>query len=114
MAQSINLHPVKIRPTAVYGFGDSTIDSGWFKTEQSPGVYTGDAAYDALLAMALPANAGKPTTNPGPVSIEVLASYFSLSAKPANQSGPTMRLAVRAAWEAAKTIQNFFRMPFPP
>lgn len=87
MAQSINLHPVKIRPTAVYGFGDSTIDSGWFKTEQSPGVYTGDAAYDALLAMALPANAGKPTTNPGPVSIEVLASYFSLSAKPANQSG---------------------------
>lgn len=69
MAQSINLHPIKIRPTAVYGFGDSTIDSGWFKTEQSPGVYTGDAAYDALLAMALPANAGKPTTNPGPVSI---------------------------------------------
>lgn len=87
MAQGINLHPAKIRLTAVYGFGDSTIDSGWFKTEQSPDVYTGDATYDALLATALAANAGKPTTNPGPMSIEVLAAYFSLSAKPANQSG---------------------------
>ena len=88
MAQGIIIpHPVKIRITAVYGFGDSTIDSGWFKTEISPGVYTGDAGYDALLAMALLEGAGKPTTNPGPVSIEVLAAFFRLTAKPANQSG---------------------------
>ncbi len=75
------------RVTAVYGFGDSTIDSGWFMTEASPGVYTGDTTYDPLLAMALPFGAGKPTTNPGLISIEVLAAYFGLTAKPANQSG---------------------------
>ena len=77
----------KYRATAVYGFGDSTIDSGWFKTAISPGVFTGDAAYDALLATALPSGAGKPTSNPAPMSIEVLAAYFGLGARPANQSG---------------------------
>jgi len=79
--------PSYFQPTAVYGFGDSSIDSGWFKTEFSPGIYTGNTAYDALLAMALPSGAGKPTTNPGPVSIEVLAAYLGLTATPANQSG---------------------------
>lgn len=79
--------PTHFRAAAVYGFGDSTIDSGWFKKEISPGVYTGDTTYDALLATALPSGAGKPTTNPGLVSIEVLAAYLGLTAKPANQSG---------------------------
>ena len=88
MAQ-VGLPPLapKFHATAVYGFGDSTIDSGWFKTAISPGVYTGDVAYDALLATALPHQAGKPTTNPGLMSIEVLAAYFGLAARPANQSG---------------------------
>lgn len=73
MAQSINLHPVKIRPTAVYGFGDSTIDSGWFKTEQSPGVASGERR--------------QADNQPGAGFDRSLGIVFFLSAKPANQSG---------------------------
>jgi outer membrane lipase/esterase len=66
------------------GFGDSTIDSGYYRTLPAPG---GGAAYDALWPAAVAAGAGKPTTNPGPMSSEALAALFGLSGAPADQGG---------------------------
>lgn len=114
MAQGIIFpHPTKFRATAVYGFGDSTIDSGWFKTAISPGVFTGDASYDALLAMALPHGAGKPTTNPGPVSIEVLAAFFHLTAKPANQAGTNYAVSGAQSKESDSDDPKLFPNAIP-
>lgn len=67
-------------------FGDSGWDSGYYKLLPSPG---GGANYDALWAAAVAAGAGAPTTNPGPMSPQVLAAFFGLTAFPANQPGGT-------------------------
>jgi outer membrane lipase/esterase len=65
-------------------FGDSTVDSGYFKILSNPG---GSPAYNSYWAAAIAAGAGAPTTNPGPMNSQILASYFGLSALPANQGG---------------------------
>jgi outer membrane lipase/esterase len=67
-------------------FGDSTVDSGYYKALSNPG---GNAAYNAFWASAVAAGAGAPTTNPGLVNSQFLASYFGLTANPANQPGGT-------------------------
>jgi outer membrane lipase/esterase len=67
-------------------FGDSSVDSGYYKLLPNPG---GGATYDSLWASAIAAGAGAPTTNPGLVNSQFLASYFGLSANPANQPGGT-------------------------
>jgi outer membrane lipase/esterase len=67
------------------GFGDSSIDSGFYKALSSPG----SAAFAPLWPAAIANGAGTPTTNPGPMNSQVLASYFGLSALPANQPGGT-------------------------
>ncbi len=66
------------------GFGDSTVDSGWYRNLSFP---TGNAAIDGALPAAIPNGGGISTTGPGPVSSQDLASYFGLSATPANQGG---------------------------
>jgi outer membrane lipase/esterase len=66
------------------GFGDSTIDSGSFRILASPG---GGTVYDSYWPSAVAAGAGVPTTSPGLVSSQVLASLFGLSAIPADQGG---------------------------
>jgi outer membrane lipase/esterase len=66
------------------GFGDSTIDSGSFRTLTSPG---GSANFNALWPAAVAAGAGKPTTSPGLMSSEALAAAFGLSAVPSDQGG---------------------------
>jgi outer membrane lipase/esterase len=68
------------------GFGDSTIDSGFYKALASPG---GTATFNAQWPAAIANGAGAPTTNPGPMNSQVLASYFGLPALPANQPGGT-------------------------
>jgi outer membrane lipase/esterase len=65
-------------------FGDSSVDSGAYRGLASPG---GGAAYNALWAAAVAANAGKPTSSPGLMNSEVLAAYFGLTAAPATQPG---------------------------
>ena len=70
----------------VVTFGDSGWDSGFYKALAAPG---GGATYDLLWAAAVANGAGAPTTNPGPMSPQVLAAYFGLSAFPANQPGGT-------------------------
>jgi len=64
-------------------FGDSNVDSGWYKITP----YSGDATFDAYLAN--PAyGVGKPTNNPGSMSVEVLAEQLRQpAARPANQGG---------------------------
>ncbi len=66
------------------GFGDSTIDSGAYRSLAAPG---GGANFDALWLPAVAAGAGKPTTSPGLVSSEALAAAFGLSAIPSDQGG---------------------------
>jgi outer membrane lipase/esterase len=68
-------------------FGDSNVDSGYFKSLSSPGA--GNANYNALWAAAVASGAGAPTTNPGLMNSQVLAAYFGLTALPASQPGGT-------------------------
>jgi outer membrane lipase/esterase len=66
------------------GFGDSTIDSGYYRSLASPG---GGATFNSYWAAAVAAGAGAPTTSPGAMSSQALAAWFGLSALPANQGG---------------------------
>ena len=67
-------------------FGDSNVDSGYYKALSNPG---GNATYNSLWPSAVAHGAGAPTTNPGPVNSQVLAAFFGLTAYPANISGGT-------------------------
>jgi phospholipase/lecithinase/hemolysin len=67
---------------AVWVFGDSNVDTGWFKIAP----FSGDTDFDALLADPT-LNVGKPTNNPGPMAVEVLATLLQTTAIPANQGG---------------------------
>jgi outer membrane lipase/esterase len=66
------------------GFGDSSIDSGYYRVLASPG---SSAIYNSYWAAAVAAGAGKPTTSPGAMNSEALAGLFGLSGAPANQGG---------------------------
>src|SRR5882757_539533 len=66
------------------GFGDSTIDSGWYRNLAFP---TGNATVDAALPGAIANGGGVSTTGPGPVSSTLLAGYFGLNGNPANLGG---------------------------
>jgi outer membrane lipase/esterase len=67
------------------GFGDSNIDSGFYRILPSPGA--GNPTFNALWPAAVASGAGKPTTSPGLMNSEALAAYFGLTALPANQGG---------------------------
>lgn len=68
-AQAINF-------SAVYVFGDSLSDSGYYR----PGIA-------ALLGSTAAAGVGKFTTNPGPVWSEIIAQYYGGNGNPANAGG---------------------------
>jgi len=70
------------------GFGDSTIDSGWYRNPATPPNST-SATFNADFAIAVTQGGGKATTNPGLMSSEALAGFFGLTAIPANQPGGT-------------------------
>jgi outer membrane lipase/esterase len=71
-------------------FGDSSVDAGFYKALPNPGAGGPEgAAYNSIWAAAVAAGAGAPTTNPGLMNSQVLASYFGLTANPANQPGGT-------------------------
>ena len=72
------------------GFGDSTIDSGFYKALASPGSQGAQGpTYNGLWPAAVAAGAGKPTSSPGLMNSEALAALFGLTAIPANQPGGT-------------------------
>ena len=68
------------------GFGDSTIDSGWYRNNIVGGqpFAGGGTTFNNLFPGAVLEGAGRATTSPGLMSSEVLAGYFGTTAKPAN------------------------------
>jgi outer membrane lipase/esterase len=75
--------PVAARPFRyLWVFGDSTVDTGWYR--KSP--YSGDASYDFYIKQPVAA-VGRPTSSPGLMSVEVLAEVLELGARPANGGG---------------------------
>jgi phospholipase/lecithinase/hemolysin len=73
-------------------FGDSTVDTGWYNFRPS-----GESQFDQYLStynLARPRNIpptygmGKPTSSPGPVSVEVLAALLGTEVLPADQPLP--------------------------
>ena len=68
-------------------FGDGNVDSGFYKSLPNPNA--GNPNFNALWAAAVAAGAGAPTTNPGLMNSQILASYFGLTATPANEPGGT-------------------------
>jgi outer membrane lipase/esterase len=68
-------------------FGDSTVDSGFYRALGSPG---GGPKFNIAFAAAIAAGGtGAPTNSPALINSQVLASYFGLTADPANQPGGT-------------------------
>jgi phospholipase/lecithinase/hemolysin len=66
-------------------FGDSTVESGYYKILRNPG--SSSTTYNLDWAAAVATGAGAPTTNRGRTNSQILASYFGLTASPANQGG---------------------------
>jgi outer membrane lipase/esterase len=71
-------------------FGDSNVDSGWYKYSPS-----GNNRLDTQIA-GNPL-AGAPTTNPGFMNSQFLASYFGLTANPADAPGGGTNYATSGA-----------------
>ena len=68
-------------------FGDSSVDSGFYKALGSPG--GGDKFNIAFAAAIAAGGTGAPTNSPGLMNSQVLAAYFGLTADPANQPAGT-------------------------
>jgi outer membrane lipase/esterase len=68
------------------GFGDSTIDSGWYRNNIKNGVPTagGGTDFENAFPTAVKEGAGRATSSPGLMSSELLAAYFGTTARPAN------------------------------
>ena len=62
-------------------FGDSNVDTGYYKALASPG---GGTTYNSLWRSAVAHGAGAPTTSPGLMNSQFLAAFFNLTANPAN------------------------------
>jgi outer membrane lipase/esterase len=77
VAQSIN---------QFVGFGDSTIDSGWYRNNIVNGqpFAGGGSNFNILFPDAVKEGAGRATSSPGLMSSELLAGFFGTTARPAN------------------------------
>jgi len=67
-------------------FGDSTVDSGWYRNAAPNST---NPTYNTDFAIAVTQGGGTATTNPGPVNSQLLAGFFGLTANPANTPGGT-------------------------
>ncbi len=67
-------------------FGDSTVDSGWYRNAAPNST---NATYNTDFAIAVTQGGGTATTNPGPINSQLLAGFFGLTANPANTPGGT-------------------------
>ena len=81
---------------ALYAFGDSTIDSGWWKgalSGQCDGVAspcaTGSIPKNTAISSALANGGTGAPVGVGLMNTQILASYFGVTANPANQPGGT-------------------------
>ncbi|WP_298257045.1 autotransporter domain-containing protein [Bradyrhizobium sp.] len=71
------------------GFGDSTVDTGWYTGASSGAHSTGVASVDASIAASLAAGGNAHPTGPGLGNAQILAGLFGLSVNAAGQSGGT-------------------------
>ena len=94
--------------TFVYVFGDSNVDSGWYKVAP----FSGLSAFDQFLQAASTNDIGKPTNNPGPMSVEVMASLLGTTANPATRAAPTTPPAGPRIWRQTQWIAAVSRTPF--
>jgi outer membrane lipase/esterase len=81
------------------GFGDSTIDSGWYRNNIVGGVpfAGGGNNFNTLFPDAVKEGAGRATTSPGLMSSELLAGFFGTTANPANAPGGGTNYATSGA-----------------
>jgi phospholipase/lecithinase/hemolysin len=74
-------------------FGDSNVDTGWYRQLPSGSTPGGEASFNADWPTAVAQGAGVPTTSfiftPPSISVEFLAGYLGLTANPANTAGGT-------------------------
>ena len=71
------------------GFGDSTIDTGWYTGATSGPHSTGMASVDASIAASLAAGGNAHPTGPGLGNAQILAGFFGLSVNSAGTPGGT-------------------------
>src|SRR5579864_5128001 len=71
------------------GFGDSTVDTGWYTGASSGAHSTGIASVDASIAASLAAGGNAHPTGPGLGNAQILAGLFGLSVNSASQPGGT-------------------------
>jgi outer membrane lipase/esterase len=71
------------------GFGDSTVDTGWYTGASSGAHSTGIASVDASIAASLAAGGNAHPTGPGLGNTQILAGMFGLSVNSASQPGGT-------------------------
>jgi outer membrane lipase/esterase len=71
------------------GFGDSTLDTGWYTGATSGPHATGVASVDASIAASLASGGNAHPTGPGLGNAQILAGFFGLSANPADTPGGT-------------------------
>ena len=72
--------------TQVIVFGDSNVDSGFYKALSDPG---GGTTYNTYWPVGVAHGAGAPTSSPGLMNSQVLAAFFGLTATPSNTMGGT-------------------------
>jgi len=70
-------------------FGDSTVDSGFYKVLGNPNGPATNKFNIAFAAAIAAGGTGAPTNSPGLMNSQVLAAHFGLTADPANQPGGT-------------------------
>jgi outer membrane lipase/esterase len=71
------------------GFGDSTLDTGWYTGAKSGPHATGVVSVDASIAASLAAGGNAHPTGPGLGNAQILAGLFGLSVNSASQPGGT-------------------------
>ncbi len=92
------------------GFGDSTIDSGYYRALPNPG---GGGTYNGFWAQAVAAGAGKPTTSPGAMSSEALANAFGLNGAPSNQGGSNYATSGAKNVDVNTAVNGGFQQAIP-
>ena len=92
-------------------FGDSNIDSGYYRALPSPGA--GAALFNTLWPSAVAHGAGKPTSSPGLMSSEALASDFGLNGAPSNQGGSNFATSGAKNVTVNNALTGDFRAAIP-
>ena len=96
-------------------FGDSTVDTGWYNFRPS-----GESQFDQYLStynLARPPHTprtfamGRPTSSPGPVSVEILAGLIGTDVLPADQTIPLEALPLAADLAISRALDLIIEPP---